>query len=325
MLTLKPKELLDSFSRTLPKEFWKMLDELRFQRLAVEKWDRTYFAPRGLFIDFLRAWSSNDDAVRVMSLKTHVLGAWRATQGVYRFDQAVYEAVVAMDTPKMLPNELFLRFPEWSVYVETPELKLGDDRVFGFFATLEQDQGTSLVLLVQTEKSLMETVKIKLTPNVDLIECIKESVMLGYFFKCLEDDAIGDIFERQSTLLSPFLNLLLFVCTQASEIGTGERQPVTLEPTKTKKGLRLFPPSQPAIWDVGARIGSALRLAQKSHLGDSPGDGYGVRPHIRRAHWHGYWFGQRESERHFKLKWLPPIAVRVDSIDALPAVVREVA
>lgn len=326
MLTPKPKQLLDAFSRSLPNDFWKLFDEVRFQRLAVEKWDRTYFAPRNFFINYSKAWcNQNDEAVRVLSLKTHVLGAWRATQGIYRFDQPVYEAVVDMDIPEKLPNDLFLRLPEWSVYIETPGLLLGDDQVYGFFASLEQDQGTSLVLLIHTEKSLIEVVKIKLKPNEDLISCINDSVMFGFFFKCLDGVAVGTLCERQATLLTPFINLVLFVCTQASEIGDGTRQPVAPEITKTKSGPRLFPPNQPTTWDVGQRMGAALRIAQREHLNNPLGGGIGVRPHVRRAHWHGYWHGPREGERNFKLKWLPPVAVKVDSVDALPVVVREVA
>lgn len=328
MLTPKPKQLLDTFSKARHKDFWKLFDELRFRRFAAEKWDRTYFAPRGFFIDYLKAWfPNNEEAVRVLSLKTHVFGAWRATQGIYRYDQAVYEAVVGMDMPETLPNELFLRLPEWAVYIETPGLKLENDQVHGFFATLEQDQDTSLVLLVQTEKSLIESVKIKLKPEESLIHCIRESALNGYFFKCLEGEAHDgrEFYERQVSLLTPFINLLLFVCTQASEIGNGVHLPTLPVPKKTKSGLRLFPPNQPTTWKVGMRMGAALRVALNSHSVGSPLDGSGVRPHVRRAHWHGYWYGPREGERNFKLKWLPPVAVKVDSVDDLPVVVREVA
>ena len=73
------------------------------------------------------------------------------------------------------------------------------------------------------------------------------------------------------------------------------------------------------------RMGAALRGALNSHSAGSSVDGSGVRPHVRRAHWHGYWYGPREGERNFKLKWLPPVAVKIDSVDDLPVVVREVA
>jgi len=36
------------------------------------------------------------------------------------------------------------------------------------------------------------------------------------------------------------------------------------------------------------------------------GPGGTVRPHIRRAHWHGYWTGPREGTQTFVYHWLPP-------------------
>ena len=49
----------------------------------------------------------------------------------------------------------------------------------------------------------------------------------------------------------------------------------------------------------------------------------GTRPraHIRRAHWHRFWTGPRDGERTPRVKWLPPIPVNVDDLDAMPAVV----
>ena len=45
------------------------------------------------------------------------LGAWRATQTIYRFDPDFAAALV--DTPiSRLPVEAFYRLPEWCVYIE---------------------------------------------------------------------------------------------------------------------------------------------------------------------------------------------------------------
>lgn len=39
-------------------------------------------------------------------------------------------------------------------------------------------------------------------------------------------------------------------------------------------------------------------------------------PHVRRAHWHHYWTGARESaERCLVLKWIPPVFVGGASAD----------
>ena len=83
------------------------------------------------------------------------------------------------------------------------------------------------------------------------------------------------------------------------------------------------------------RIGSALRAAYQREQagGDAAGDGHQVRPHMRRAHWHTVVSGKRKAadgsaipaeKRRRELRWMPPIAVNVDDIGELPAVVRKV-
>lgn len=80
-----------------------------------------------------------------------------------------------------------------------------------------------------------------------------------------------------------------------------------------------------------ARARAAYQREQAG--GDAAGDGHQVRPHMRRAHWHTVVSGKRKAadgsaipaeKRRRELRWMPPIAVNVDDIGALPAVVRRV-
>ena len=50
------------------------------------------------------------------------------------------------------------------------------------------------------------------------------------------------------------------------------------------------------------------------------------RPHVRRAHWHSYWVGQKDQPeaRSVVLKWLPPIPVNVQDAGDLTTTVRDV-
>lgn len=96
----------------------------------------------------------------------------------------------------------------------------------------------------------------------------------------------------------------------------------------------LHPASGPTEWDVGTRIGAALRTAyQREQLGGTAAPtGRHVRPHVRRAHWHTILLGPRlrdgelvpAEKRQRDLRWMPPIAVNVDDLDALPATIRPV-
>ncbi len=126
----------------------------------------------------------------------------------------------------------------------------------------------------------------------------------------------------------PMVSLLLYLCSEEPEIGDGGRRPGNPVPKRTRRGLRLFPPDRPARWDVGVRLGAALRLGAARHeaAGEPGPEGERrrsrPRAHIRRAHWHTFLAGRARSEK--RIKWLPPIPVNVDDISALPAAVRTV-
>ena len=92
---------------------------------------------------------------------------------------------------------------------------------------------------------------------------------------------------------------------------------------KTRKGLRLFPPEAPMVWEVGWKIGRRIRKAAQ---GEGTGAGGAVRAHLRRAHWHGFWKGPRKEvdKREMVVKWLPPIMVKGEEMGEKVVTVRRV-
>ncbi len=134
-----------------------------------------------------------------------------------------------------------------------------------------------------------------------------------------------DLVERAHRL-SPLISLLLYLCADDAEIGDGILRPKQPKATKTKQGWRLFPVDALTVWDVGLRIGPAIRRAHERETGEGHPVGDRARPraHIRRAHWATYWTGPRSGEQTAVLRWLPPIPVNVDNLDVLPATVHRV-
>ena len=136
--------------------------------------------------------------------------------------------------------------------------------------------------------------------------------------------------ERLVGDVSPLVSLVLYLCSQAAEIreaGAGKRVPTHPKPQKTKKGVRIFAPDHPSRWEVGYRLGAALRQALSAHEpAESTGTHASPRPHIRRAHWHSFWVGKRDQPdaRKATLKWLPPIPVNVQGVEDLTTTVRDV-
>ena len=132
----------------------------------------------------------------------------------------------------------------------------------------------------------------------------------------------GDL-NAELQKVCPLLSLLLYLCAEEPDIsghipGTYPQYP---RPKKTKKGLKLFPPDKPCIWNVGQEQGKKLREAIEKASERDPGSGVITRkPHIRKAHWHGYWKGSRKpnpdmssekQERQFFYKWIPPLIIGI--------------
>jgi hypothetical protein len=123
--------------------------------------------------------------------------------------------------------------------------------------------------------------------------------------------------------------LVFYLCADEPDFGGADR-PRRPQPTRTKHGYRIFPADASRRWDVGTRIGAALRSARERYdHEDREALASGrarPRPHVRRAHFHGFWTGPRadESKQEMRVRWLPPIPVNVETTDDLPATIHPV-
>lgn len=265
------------------------------------------------------------------------LAAWRMTQGIYRFDSAVYDAV--RDTPVVgdIPRDVLYRLPEWCVYIETPDMLLGDEPMSGAFVHIEHDINTGrpelrFLLDVDGESGPALVPAVLHLGPWTLAEALARSVGLSVSNGAVMGLHLPNNFGAVlRPVLEPLVSLLLYICSQASEIGNGQRRPTNPMPKNVKGGPRLFATDKPTTWDVGVRLGSALRRAYAAEENGQAADHATPRAHIRRAHWHGFRSGPMKrpdgsdiasTERHFDLRWLPPIPVNVGDVENLPAVVR---
>lgn len=271
------------------------------------------------------------------------LAAWRVTQGIYRFDPALYGALIETPLDADLPRDPLYRLPEWCVYVETPDqvwTVAGERRpIHGVWAHLDWDErgADELRLVLDTATSP----KLALDP---MHGCIPVPLILGQgsVADALERvvrsgaeqarrrgmDAPADLFDARALAraLWPLVSLLLYLCADDAELGDASDRPENPAPKRTRGGFRMFPPDAPRMWDVGVRLGAALRAGyQRAQIEGSevaPSGRSRPRAHVRRAHWHTFLAGTARTER--RVRWLPPIPVNVDDIQTLPATVRRV-
>lgn len=317
-------------------EAWKQADAFRAQRErdALPNWPDWCFLPMAGWYAIVSG--GGDRRVPFEQIgdvgRLAALGAWRVTQGIYRFDPALFDALVATPVDGDLPHDVLYRLPEWCVYVETPGMTMNDSPMYGFFAHLEWDAGNGrpeLRLLLDTEAELTP-IPIHLGPwpmseSIARMTDVANLYAMAHARGPLRPESVDII----RTWVEPLCSLLLYLCSQNAEIGADGKRPVNPQPTRTRHGPRLFPADRPTTWDVGVRLGAALRAAYaaKSQEEQETGSSHASpRAHIRRAHWHGYWTGPKDKPeaRTLMLKWLPPIAVNLADPGDLPATVRPV-
>lgn len=138
----RARSILAAVSRAYPSA-WQVLDGFRAQRGSSDFKDW----PDWCFVPVAGAYAvvSGGGANRVpFEQSNHVglvagLGAWRVTQGIYRFDPALYAALVDTPITEDIPVEALHHLPGWCVYIETPDRMLSRTRLHGFFAFLEVD------------------------------------------------------------------------------------------------------------------------------------------------------------------------------------------
>jgi len=295
------------------------------------KWPKWCFIPYGLWVKVLYDHFGADkfemDSTHETFETMVTLGTWRYTQGSYVFDKDFMAALAESDLSGDLPTSVLMRLPEWCVYVSTPNLVSIDNEtpVHGFFARLDrQIVGTKITdyLYIRLDTDFTP-LTIPIILDGRSISAALENLLSGYDAEKLasEPDAPPEgllskdqLIENVTGYMKPLISLLLYLCSDEPEIDNSRVpgiSPSCPAPKKIKGTYKVFPAQNITIWNVGQQLGETLRKA--GYYTGSSTPGHHKRPHLRRAHWHGYWTGPRTGDRRFSLKWLPPMMVAADN------------
>lgn len=270
-----------------------------------------------------------------------LLGAlisWRPTKGIYRFDETLYEALIDTDLDGDVPSEILKRLPGWAVYIETPESENMPLPIQGFWAYLSRlgKQDDLVMVGVWRESQEAADAEIDTRRSVMAYELplgnhpISDLLELYHRKKAADrDEEYTPRSEGHAAIedhqVSAMLSLVLYLCSEKPDIDN--YKPPAPQYMRLGSKKRLLQSKVVREWDVGIRLGAALKKATDQHedgsIPSATGEVGSVRPHVRRPHWHAFWVGKRGMQ-NITLRWLPPIPVNVNNVDKLPAVVRAV-
>lgn len=330
----RPARLLTEVARQYPHA-WGQVEHLRSERgRGLPQWPSWCYLPLAGAYAIVGGGGDrtvSHEAAGDIAL-IGALAAWRATQGIYRIDPDVLDAVLDTPLDRELPSDLLYRLPEWCVYIEVGRDWAGE-RLHGLFAHLEHDanDGRSELRLLLDLESRLIPIPIHLVEDGTLYDGVT-AMMTEAVTRAgsLPSSVAGrEQIAKIAQAAAPLVSLVLYLCSQTAEYRDArgsDHQPGRPKPVKTKRGTRLFPPSGPTTWEVSYRLGAAIRAARAAEDREEQEAGArrGPRPHIRRAHWHTYWTGSRDGARERVLRWLPPIAVAVEDLDEIVPTIRPV-
>jgi hypothetical protein len=294
-------------------------------------------------------WGAWDNAFREVAVEADEIAAllsWRVGQGIYHFDDALLAELAGTDLSGDLPVEVLKRLPEWCVYVDmTVEDEPAADRWYmdGFLAYCDH-QGLPNGEVADAAQDSLVLMPLLMVPNDDgegrseeLLKIVIPLLAGKTFNQCVEAGLGSWVLEAEMEgnplvriipeLARRMLVMVLYLCSDEPDLSGLYGKPVVRKRPSSSLSQRLGPGGEVKKWDVGLRVGAALRKArslheENGHESGQTGGGSRMRPHMRRAHFHGYWYGPRSSaQRLYKYKWLSPMLINVtDSDDVVPTV-----
>lgn len=296
-----------------------------------------------------------EKASRFICLGTILSGWVGGGRGIYRFDPDLLPIILDSET-ESVPKDVMLHLPEYSCFVPCTKdpfpkvLQQSLEGLQGIFVHIDEDSNNNdaelrFTLIFPEKEEKDQLLRYYLPLQHDSIEaCLQDMIDLTSkeISQSKTDVSISYDEARDAVLASDIVphvrclcSLALALCCQNIEITPAN---LAAQNTLAKKSLsrqsgNIIMQTETHKWDVGVRIGSAIRLGKKEQITRSSemdsigGSRHPVRPHIRKAHYHHYWIGPRSNEERERIvRWIPPtpVAIPKDGQEDMPTVIHPV-
>ncbi|TXM53730.1 hypothetical protein FT666_15745 [Providencia rettgeri] len=254
-------------------------------------------------IDWIKLFRNNYDQKGIPPSSVPTILPWKYTKSVYEMDRDLASELMNSPLPEYIPTEYFKRIPEWSVfltgfkYIVKASGDLCGCTIIGFWVSLTDLDGIDAVAFTFLfSNKNTSSFNISLNHN-NIIDSFNDAAKLtDHRIK----SELRDIYVELFKLAIP---ITTFFIKDFVDIPNSTNPTVSYKNIKKTKGKeRLFEAKKIKRTIIGANVGDSIR-AFNENLRSTHALGT-MRPHIRRAHWHGYWVGTGEG-KNFLLKWLP--------------------
>lgn len=235
------------------------------------------------------------------------LGSWMLTKNIYRFENEVAIELTKSKFEGNLPSFL-INVPELCIYVQTDnfDLKFQGSKIDGVIFTLtELCYQKVLVSTVFLDTGLTRTIVLLISENKNIEDCLSDFINEFHDDRAVLDE--NEIDQYQS-LQKQLINILLWF-----SLSKPDYEPLLPDNHKEKSGIqfikrvpRLFEAQKykpfiagketaKQIKKVNNQLAAYSKQSQKLHR----------KPHLRRAHYHLYWYGAKGCYEKYDFKWIP--------------------
>lgn len=330
-------QLIEEYSGTDKKPQGMHIDGITFDELKDRVFTPTYFAEylvhnHGYLKEcieraeeakhplFVREDDNNEDVQRLLGYLVNTAVAFDQAKAIFKFDPTVSHALweSEMDT---VHGSVFRRIPYFGLYIDLRPLAIYNqvaENLDGVFVNLAITPRPDLI----DEEAEVDEKGLRKIPGAEALSLlyVGDGEVGAYPLILPLDVAVADVFtheglggfesldshsqnEEDRELVSRTLSLLAYICSSEPDMRRVHRTKGSGKKRKKDNGKKS---SRPRVYECGYRLGKNLRGVMSSS-GHAKGT---KRPHIRRAHWHTYWTGPRNSpNRIASVKWIPPTVV----------------
>lgn len=237
---------------------------------------------------------------------------FKRTKQILTFDKDFISELIKTDSAFSIRYNIFVTLPYDNFYIDLSSAKelCSEIGIDGMLIQIHSVRTTDSEFWILNCIPFVNGHSIIVTSQVlsntnDGIELTVDEIVGSMSIKTNDPNIMAADYNRIFPML---FNILLYLCSYEPDIRetvVSKRQRVAAK--KSKKDKKDYPEQ---VYSVGERFGTAFRKWTKGTLGSDhesvPSDGTRkVKPHIRRAHWHRYWYGPRNSpDRELRIRWV---------------------
>lgn len=330
-----PLRILNDITRRYPKA-WDIMEDFHVHNgiEGLPQWPSWCYAPMSAALAIVGPLMSEQDLLRITDAQCiAALAPWRKDKEIFVIDPDLQNALFAQNDDLELPTDILLHLPYQAFYVQFHDLTIEDNTIAGTFVHLEYDVNTQepelRFLFVHPDGSVygypIHLTATTILENVQRVQQIAYQNVPPNWHKVRRKLMIPLQWGKTWTrFVYQILQVILYLCSENTDITPNIEQKTIMHRHRRNKDTY----AELCQWDVGIRVGNALRKSVRPSNTDetihTPGTHATPRPHMRRGHWQHYWVGPKhqQHERKLVLRWIAPITV--GSLNDGPVVVQKI-